>query len=118
MIFYVIHTPPSFRMDKDNYDVRGPQIKLKLIPPFDIKAVPSKIEWSKAGENVKYEIFIYHNGVQLWSAETKENFKVLPEEVKRRMTSGEKYSCKVMALSSQEIPVASGEIEFKIQRTK
>lgn len=120
-IFYVIPnrgpTPPPFSIPDDSIE-RGTQIKIKLIPPVDIESVPSRIEWPELGEDVEYKIYIYDNGYQLWSATTKENFMVLPEEAKSRMTSGEKYSCEVKAFSPQGPLKASGKIQFTIRKTE
>lgn len=112
VIFY-FNSKPSFRLD--NPDIRGGQIIIKLIPPA---GVPSKIEWSKAGEDVEYEIALNHNRVQLGAWTTKENFIVLPDEVKSRLTWGKKYSCEVKAFSPPGTLVASGETSFKILKTK
>jgi hypothetical protein len=113
LIFYVIPnrrpTPPSFP-SPDGWTERGAQIKIKV--------VPSKIEWSKLGEDVEYKIYIYHNGDKLWSTTTKENFVVLPEEVKKRMTLGEIYSCEVKAFSTYGSLKASGKTQFKIRKTE
>jgi len=113
LIFYVIPnpkiTPPPFRKPEVP-DVRGPKINIKVIP--------SRIEWSELGEGVEYKIYIYDNGNQLWSATKEENFIVLPEEVKKRMALGEKYSCEVKAFSPQGTLVALGKTQFKIRRTE
>jgi hypothetical protein len=112
VIFY-FNSKPSFRLDKP--DVRGGQITIKLIPPV---GVPSKIEWSRAGEDADYKISINHNRVQLGSWTTKENFIALPDEVKSRLALGEKYSCEVKAFSPPGSLVASGETSFKILKTE
>jgi hypothetical protein len=113
LIFYVIPnrgpTPPSFSITDDSTE-RGTQIKIKVIP--------SNIEWSKLGEDVEYKICIYDNGDKLWSTTTKENFIVLPEEVKKLMTLGEIYSCEVKAFSSQGSLKALGKTQFKIRRSE
>ncbi len=115
LISYVIPnrgpTPSPFSIPDDSTE-RGTQIKIKVIP--------SKIEWSRLDEDVEYEynIYIYNNGDKLWSSTTKENFVVLPEEVKRRMILGEIYSCEVKAFSLQGPLKASGKTEFKIQKTE
>lgn len=113
LIFHVIPksgpTTPSFPPPDDQAE-RGAQIKIKV--------VPSKIEWSTLGENVEYKICIYDNGDKLWSTTTKENFIALPEEVKKRMTLGEMYSCEVKAFSTQGLLKASGRTQFKIRKTE
>jgi hypothetical protein len=102
-------TLPLFSITDDSTE-RGTQIKIKVIP--------SKIEWSRLGEDVEYKIYIFNNGDKLWSTTTNENFVVLPEEVKKRMTLGEIYSCEVKAFSPQGPLKASGKTEFKIQKTE
>ncbi len=102
-------TPSPFPPLDDSIE-RGTQIKIKVIP--------SKIEWSRLGEDVEYKIYIYNNGDKLWSTTTKENFIVLPEDVKRRMILGKIYSCEVKAFSSHGPLKASGRTEFKIQKAK
>jgi len=113
LILYVIPnrgpTPPPFPIPEDSTE-RGAQIKIKV--------VPSKIEWSKLGEDVEYKIYIYHNRDKLWSTTTEENFVVLPEDVKKRMTLGEIYSCEVKAFSAQGPLKASGRTQFKIRRSE
>ncbi|HDZ26015.1 hypothetical protein LCGC14_0531910 [marine sediment metagenome] len=102
-------TLPLFSITDDSTE-RGTQIKIKVIP--------SKIEWSILGEDVEYKIYIYNNGDKLWSATTKENFIILPDEVKRRMILGEIYSCEVKAFSPYGPLKATGRTEFKIQKTE
>jgi len=113
LIFYVIPnlgpTSPQFPLTDDSVE-RGAQIKIKVIP--------SKIEWSRLGEDVEYKIYIYHNQDKLWSTATKENFIILPEEVKKRITLGEIYSCEVKAFSTQGPLKASGRTQFKIRKTE
>ena len=119
LVFIVIPysriTPYTFRSighDK----TRGGEIIIKLVPPVDVKSVPSKFEWSRLVEDGDYKIYIFDNGNQLWSSTTKENFIVLPEEVRSRMIVDIKYSCEVKAFSSKGTLEASGKIQFKIQR--
>jgi hypothetical protein len=108
------NSKPSFRNDNDDR-FRGQQIKIELIPAA---GVPSKIKWSRAGEDADYKISINHNNVQLGSWTTKENFIVLPDEVKSRMKLGEEYSCEVKAFSPPGSLFAQGETSFKILKTE
>jgi hypothetical protein len=90
---------------------------LLISPVIDIKAVPSKFEWKDSGNDVEYRIYIYDNGDKLWSTTTKENFIVLPEEVRKLMTSGEKYSWEVKAFSPEGTLIAiSSKVHFKISK--
>jgi hypothetical protein len=113
LFFYVIPdrgpTPPTFPVPDDSTE-RGEQIKIKVIP--------SKIEWSKLCKNVEYKIYIYDNGDKLWSATTKENFVVLPKEVKKRMTPGKIYSCEVKVFCSQGALKTSSRTQFKIRKSE
>jgi len=113
---YFKTTPYEFRIDEDI--VRGPSITL-ISPVIDIKTVPSKFEWKDSGEDVEYKIYLYNNGGNLWTATTKENFIVLPEEVKKLMTLGEKYSWEVKAFCAKGSLISvSGKVHFKITRTE
>ncbi len=105
-------TSPQFFINEDA--VRGQKIYL-ISPVIDIKAVPSRFEWKKSTEDVEYKIYLYSNGDLLWSTETKENFIVLPEEVRKLMISGEKYSWQVKAFSPEGILISvSSRVQFKI----
>ncbi|UCC38928.1 MAG: zf-HC2 domain-containing protein [Candidatus Aminicenantes bacterium] len=105
-------TSPQFFINEDA--VRGQKIDL-ISPVIDIRAVPSKFEWKKSPKDVEYKIYIFSNGDLLWSASTKENFIVLPEEVRKLMTSGEKYSWQVKAFSPEGTLVSvSSRVQFKI----
>ena len=113
---YFKTTPYEFRIDEDI--VRGPSITL-ITPVIDIKTVPSKFEWKDSGEDVEYKIYIYNNGDKLWAATTKENLIVLPEEVKKIMKLGEKYSWEVKVFSPKGILISvSCKVHFKITRTE
>ena len=106
--------PPQFFISEDS--VRGESITL-ISPVIDIKAVPSKFEWKDSGDDAEYKIYIYDNGDKLWSTTTKENFVVLPEEIRKLMTSGEKYSWEVKAFSPEGTLIAiSSRVHFKISK--
>ncbi len=111
---YFKPAPPQFFISEDR--VRGESITL-ISPVIDIKTVPSKFEWKDSGEDVEYKIYIYDNGEKLWSATTKENFIVLPEKIRKLMTSGEKYSWEVKAFSPEGTLIAiSSKVHFKISK--
>jgi len=123
LIFYII---PNLRVTSHKFfisfdpDVRVKQIKIKLIPPVDLETVPSKITWSrveKPGKDVEYRVYIYDNGEELWQDTTRRNFVILPEEIKKRMIKGTRYSCEVKAFSPDRALTSSGEIQFKIRET-
>lgn len=103
---------PQFFINEDA--VRGQKIDL-ISPVIDINAVPSKFEWKKSAKDVEYKIYIYSNENLLWSASTKENFIALPEEVRKLMTSGEKYSWQVKAFLPEGTLISvSSRVQFKI----
>jgi len=111
---YFKPAPPQFFISEDS--VRGESITL-ISPVIDIKTVPSKFEWKDSGNDAEYKIYIYDNGDKLWSTTTKENFIVLPEEVRKLMTSGEKYSWEVKAFSPEGTLIAiSSKVHFKISK--
>ncbi|NIM58785.1 MAG: hypothetical protein GTO16_07555 [Candidatus Aminicenantes bacterium] len=111
---YFKSAPPQFFISEDK--VRGESITL-ISPVIDIKTVPTKFEWKDSGEDVEYKICIYDNGNKLWATTTKDNFIDLPEEVRKRMTSGEKYSWEVKAYSPEGTLIAiSSKVQFKIAK--
>ena len=111
---YFKPAPPQFFISEDR--VRGESITL-ISPVIDIKTVPSKFEWKDSGEDVGYKIYIYDDGEKLWATTTKDNFIVLPEKVRKRMTLGEKYSWEVKAFSPEGTLIAiSSKVHFKITK--
>jgi len=114
LIPYFKPAPPQFFISEDR--VRGESITL-ISPVIDIKTVPSKFEWKDTGEDVEYKIYIYDDGEKLWATTTKDNFIVLPEKVRKRMTLGEKYSWEVKAFSPEGTLIAiSSKVHFKITK--
>ncbi len=113
---YFKPAPPQFFKSEEK--VRGESITL-ISPVIDIKIVPSKFEWKDSDEDIEYKIYIYDNGDKLWAATTKDNFIVLPEKIRKRMTLGEKYSWEVKAFSPQGILIAlSSKVHFKITKNE
>lgn len=105
---------PQFFINEDL--VRGASITL-ISPVFETQTVPSQFEWKKLGEDLEYKIYIYDNGDVLWKETTKENFIVLPGEIKNLLTSGEKYSWQVKAFSPEGVLVSvSSRVQFKINK--
>lgn len=106
---------PQFFINEDV--VRGESITL-ISPLIDIKNVPSQFKWKSLEKDVEYKIYIYNEDL-LWSSTTKENTIILPEEVKKLMTAGEKYSWQVKAFSPEGVLTAvSSRVQFKITSTK
>jgi len=106
---------PQFFINEDV--VRGESITL-ISPLIDIKNVPSQFKWKSLGKDVEYKIYIYNEDL-LWSSTTKENTIILPEEVKKLMTAGKKYSWQVKAFSPEGVLTAvSSRVQFKITSTK
>ena len=111
---YFKPAPPQFFISEET--VRGESITL-IAPIIDINIVPSKFEWKDSGKDVEYKIYIYDNGFKLWTTTTKDNFIVLPEKVKKRMTLGKKYSWEVKAFSPEGTLIAiSSKVHFKITK--
>jgi len=105
-------TSPQFFINEDA--VRGGQITL-ISPVWESETVPSKFEWKKLGEEVEYKIYIYDNGDVKWQDTTKENFIVIPENIKKTLASGEKYSWQVKAFSTEGTLISvSSRVQFKI----
>jgi len=106
---------PQFFINEDL--VRGQSITL-ISPVIDIKNVPSEFKWKNLGKDVEYKIYIYNDKL-LWTATTKQNSITLPDEVKKLMTSDQKYSWQVKAFSPEGGLIAvSSRVQFKITSTK
>ncbi len=111
---YFKPAPPQFFISENR--VRGESITL-ISPVIDIKIVPLKFEWKDSIEDAEYNICIYDDGEKLWATTTKDNFIVLPEKVRNRMTLGEKYSWEVKAFSPEGTLIAiSSKVHFKITK--
>jgi hypothetical protein len=105
-------TSPQFFINDDA--VRGGKITL-ISPIWESQTVPSKFEWKKMGEDIEYKIYIYDNDNVLWDDTTKENFITLPENIKKTLASGQKYSWQVKAFSAEGTLISvSSRVEFKI----
>ena len=106
--------PPSPQFFINEDAVRGGKITL-ISPIFEAQTVPSQFEWKRLGENAEYRIYIYDNGDTVWYKTTKDNFIVLPENIKKTLASGEKYSWQVKAFSPEGALISvSSRVQFKI----
>lgn len=117
LIFYPFskEKPPTFVLNGENI-LRGQAINL-ISPIIDVEQPPFSFEWKKQGENLEYKISLYNSKNELlWSSTTKETFISLPEEIRKLMKPGEKYSWQVKAFSPQGILVAvSSRVQFMIK---
>jgi len=104
---------PQFFINDDL--VRGGSIKL-ISPVIAVDAIPSQFRWESLGEDVEYKIEIYNHEL-LWSATTSNNYIALPQEVKERMVTGEKYSWQVKAFSTEGTLIAvSSKVQFPVTK--
>ncbi len=102
---------PQFFINEDL--VRGQSITL-ISPVIDIKTVPSEFKWKNLGKDIEYKIYIYNDHL-LWTGATKQNSITLPDEVKKLMTTDQKYSWQVKAFSPEGGLIAvSSRVQFKI----
>jgi hypothetical protein len=106
-------TSPQFFINDDL--VRGGSIKL-ISPVITVDSIPSQFRWESLGEDVEYKIEIYNHEL-LWSATTSNNYIELPQEVKDRMITGEKYSWQVKAFSAEGTLMAvSSKVQFPVTK--
>lgn len=106
-------TSPQFFINDDL--VRGGSIKL-ISPVIAVDAIPSQFRWESLGEDVEYKIEIYNHEL-LWGATTTNNFIALPQEVRERMVTGEKYSWQVKAFSTEGSLIAvSSKVQFPVTK--
>jgi len=95
--------------------VRGGSIRL-ISPVIAVDAIPSQFRWESLGEDVEYKIEIYNHEL-LWGATTSNNFIALPQEVRERMVTGEKYSWQVKAFSAEGSLIAvSSKVQFPVAK--
>ncbi|HUU36740.1 MAG TPA: zf-HC2 domain-containing protein [Candidatus Desulfaltia sp.] len=103
---------PQFVLS-DNEIVRGQSLTL-ISPVIDVRSVPAYFEWQKLGEDVEYKIFVYNSSL-LWTAATRVTRIAVPDEVKRQMVAGQKYSWQVKAFSSKGTLIAvSSRVQFQV----
>ncbi len=104
---------PAFFINEDL--VRGESITL-ISPVIEVGTIPYEFTWKKLAEDVEYKIYLYNEKL-LWTGVTKENFILLPEEIRGLMSAGEKYSWQVKAFSKEGILVAvSSIVQFRIKK--
>jgi hypothetical protein len=120
LIVFVFGVLPQFKgpspqfILSDNEVVRGGSLTL-MSPVIDVKVAPAFFEWRSLGQDVEYKISLYNGGL-LWTAVTKENRMIVPEEVRQKMVSGEKFAWQVKAFSSRGTLIAvSSRLEFQIK---
>jgi len=104
--------PPRFFLN-DEGTVRGESLSL-VSPVTDVKTAPAYLEWKKLGEDVEYKISVYDNKL-LWTETTLKTRIAVPDDIRSRMTAGQKYSWEVRAFSSKGILIAvSNRVHFRI----
>mgnify|MGYP001026924368 CR=1 FL=1 len=96
----------------------GKTIEL-ISPVMDVNVVPTEFKWAKSDKELEYKFSIYNNGNVLWTAKIKENFVVLPEEIRSLIKAQGKYSWQVKAFSSQGTLVAvSSKVYFRVAKSE
>jgi hypothetical protein len=121
IVFGVIFRPnhPTFQIISSETETRsGKSIEL-LSPMLDINLVPTEFRWAKSDKELEYKFYIFSNGNQLWTTTTKENFVVLPEEVRNLIKPMVKYSWEVKGFIPQGAIVAfSSKVFFRVTKTE
>jgi hypothetical protein len=104
---------PQFVLSEDEV-VRGKSLTL-MSPIIDVRAVPTFFEWKPLGQDVEYRISLYNGGL-LWSAATRDNRIVVPEETRLRMLPGQRFAWQVRAYSPRGTLIAvSSKVQFQIE---
>jgi len=104
---------PQFVLSEKDI-VRGKTLSL-ISPIIDIKTAPEFFEWTKLGGDVEYKIYVSNHGL-LWTEATKGARIAVPDEIRRLMTAGQKYSWQVRAFSTKGTLVAvSSRVQFQIK---
>jgi hypothetical protein len=105
-------TSPQFVLSESEV-VRGGSLTL-MSPIIDVRVAPAFFEWRSLGQDVEYKISLYNSGL-MWTAVTKDNRIVVPEDIRQKMGSGEKFAWQVKAFSTRGTLIAvSSRLEFKI----
>ena len=106
-------TSPRFVLS-ENEVVRGESLAL-MSPIIDVKSVPAFFEWKSLDQDVEYKIFLYNGGL-LWSAVTRDNRIVIPEEIRQKMLPGQRFAWQVRAFSPNgALVAASSRVQFQIE---
>ena len=117
VIPYFKSTQPAFQISGEEAS-RGQSIEL-ISPLMDINVVPTEFRWAKSDKELEYKFSIYNNGSVLWTTTTKENFVLLPEEIRNLIKPQGKYSWQVKAFSSEGTLVAvSSKVYFKVTKSE
>jgi hypothetical protein len=104
---------PKFVLNGEE-TVRGESLTL-ISPVIDIAVIPPSFEWKKLGDDLEYSISIYNHDL-LWKATTRDNRIVLPDEIRAKMSAGQKYSWQVRAFSEDGTLIAvSSRVQFQIK---
>jgi hypothetical protein len=102
---------PQFTIDDDL--VRSGSIKL-ISPIIEVADLPSEFRWQKAGEDLKYRIYLYDKEL-LWTGTTELTSLEIPVNIRNLLKSGVTYSWQVKAFSSEGTLVyVSKRTEFSI----
>jgi Putative zinc-finger len=104
---------PQFVLS-DTEVVRGESLAL-MSPVIDVRSVPTFFEWKALAQEAEYRISLYNGGL-LWSATTRDNRIVVPEETRRHMLPGQRFAWQVKAYSSHGTLIAvSSKVQFEIK---
>jgi hypothetical protein len=103
---------PQFVLS-DTEVLRGESLTL-MSPIIDVRFVPTYFEWKSLGQDVEYKISLY-NGELLWTASTRENRILIPEETRQRMLPGQRFAWQVRAFSPRGTLIAvSSKVQFQV----
>ena len=102
---------PQFTIDDDL--VRSGSITL-ISPIIEVADLPSEFRWEKAGEDLKYRVYLYDKEL-LWTGMTELTSIEIPVNIRNLLKSGVTYSWQVKAFSSEGTLVyVSKRTEFSI----
>lgn len=107
-------TQPKFQMGSE--ETRSGNSIEPISPMMDINVVPTKFRWAKSDNELEYKFSLYRNGNVLWTATIKENFVVLPEEIRNLIKPEVKYSWEVKGFIPERGLVASVRVYFKVAK--
>lgn len=105
--------PPHFVLDGEDI-LRGESLTL-ISPVIDIRGTPASFEWRSFEGAAEYKVSLYEGTTSIWTAVTKDDRMVIPEDVKAKLAPGHRYSWQVKAFSREGGLISvSSRVHFKI----
>ncbi len=105
--------PPHFVLDGEDI-LRGESLTL-ISPVIGIKGMPTSFKWRSFEGAGEYKVYLYDGATPIWTSVTKDTRMIIPEDIKAKLTSGQRYSWQVKAFSPEGRLISiSSRVHFEI----